>query len=280
MSTRSYKIKRIHAVERAVAVMDCLHAHPEGMALRELHQRLAIAKPTLLRILATLRDQGMVWQRLADHAWLGSDRRQRIVSLQQPFWLAELASPILAELALKVPWPSQVSIPIEGAMQVIESNYSEAFIDPLPPNSIGYRVPVLRSASGRAWFGYASPAARDSMLAHLRQSPLEGNQEAREPAAVEALIAEVTQRGYATRSPLFGGDFNIPRTISDDARETIALPIRLDGCSIASLNLTWKNHVVDLKKVIAMHFEVFKAAALGIENAARDYVAQRSLFKD
>lgn len=279
MSNKTYRVKRIEAIQRATAVLDYLYEQP-GQQLKQLHNHLGIAKPTLLRVLATLRDDNYVWQRLSDGAWMPSARHQRGVSLDEPNWMAELASPILETLARDVPWPSQVAVPIDGAMESIESNYSQAFIDPLPPNSIGFRVPILRSASGRAWFCFASHDQQQRVLQLLRERPGFGNEMAADSGAIKRLIKETLSRGYARRDPDFGGQFDVARAESDDRRDTIALPIRVKGHAVASLNFTWKSHVVKIDDILRMHWKALQQAAGLLEQEIDRFLSRRALFED
>ena len=274
MATKNYKVKRIEAIQRAASVLKYLHLHG-GSQLKTLHDALAIAKPTLLRILATLRDEGFVWQRLADDAWLISWQHQYVVSLKEPLWLAEISGPILEALSTQVPWPSQIAIPDGDAMRVIESNYSQTFIDPLPPRSIGFRAPMLRSASGRAWFAYASEERRHETLEAMRQRGGRANSIAHDASAIGQLIRETRESGFAVREPHFGGDFERDRSDVDDRRDSIGLPILCDGEAIASMNFTWKNQVVDRDRVTKMHFRYLRAAVSDIETAANEWLKNR-----
>ncbi|NIL96732.1 MAG: helix-turn-helix domain-containing protein, partial [Planctomycetales bacterium] len=43
-----------------------------GLALKDLHRKTGIPKASLLRILRTLEEKGMIWQRMADGAYVPS----------------------------------------------------------------------------------------------------------------------------------------------------------------------------------------------------------------
>ena len=274
--TRAYKVKHITALGRGLDVLKHLQNHP-GCSLHELHNALDLAKPTLLRLLVTLQSSGAVWQRLADRGWLASASLQRRVSRHDHDWLTELASPIILALGQASLWPSLLSVPDTGAMRVVESNNSEAFVDPTPHNPLHFRAPVLRSASGRAWFCFASEPDQRAMLEALKSSDEPGDVIAGEPGQIARIITETRSRGYATRADDFGGLFSITRDQHDDGRTSIALPVYVRDNAVASLNLTWKTRVLSLERGVEMHLGRLRKASEAISAAADRFLVDRPL---
>src|SRR5438046_261262 len=80
-------------------------------SLHDLHRATGIPKPTLTRILYTLYRQGLVWQRMADGAFLPSHLMLQRGRLDDTAWLVEIASPVLERLCERVMWPSVLSVP-------------------------------------------------------------------------------------------------------------------------------------------------------------------------
>ena len=65
----------------------------------------------------------MVWQRLADGAYLASHTLQpRAPQLSDENYLVEVASPVMERLCRKVNWPSVLAVPRLDCMEVIETN--------------------------------------------------------------------------------------------------------------------------------------------------------------
>ena len=71
MTARS--VKSIRALERGLDVLQALQTGP-GAGLKDLHEITGLPKATLLRILRTLGERNLVWQRMADGAYLPSSR--------------------------------------------------------------------------------------------------------------------------------------------------------------------------------------------------------------
>ncbi len=63
--------RTIRALERGLDVLQAVRAE-SGVRLRDLHVLTGLPKATLLRVLKTLADRGLVWQRMADGAYLAS----------------------------------------------------------------------------------------------------------------------------------------------------------------------------------------------------------------
>ena len=63
------KVKSVRALERGLDVLLEIQQR-RASSLHELHQALGLPKATLLRMLVTLGSKGLIWQRLADGAYL------------------------------------------------------------------------------------------------------------------------------------------------------------------------------------------------------------------
>ncbi|CUH75893.1 IclR helix-turn-helix domain-containing protein [Tropicibacter naphthalenivorans] len=99
------------------------------MTLGDLHRRTGIPKASLLRILKTLRARGMVWQRMADGAYVASYSLAELAGhMDREQALAEVASPILERLSDRIKWPSVLAVPRLTHMEVIETNAPRAYI--------------------------------------------------------------------------------------------------------------------------------------------------------
>src|ERR1051326_1024284 len=91
---RHYKVKPIQSLERGLHVLAKLR-EMHAASLHDLHRATGIPKPTLTRILYTLYRQGLVWQRMADGAFLPSHMMLRRGYLDDTASLAEIASQVL-----------------------------------------------------------------------------------------------------------------------------------------------------------------------------------------
>jgi IclR family transcriptional regulator, mhp operon transcriptional activator len=261
---RHYKVKPIQSLERGLHVLSKLR-EMRAASLHDLHRATGIPKPTLTRILYTLYRQGLVWQRMADGAFLPSHLMLQRGRLDDTAWLVEIASPVLERLCERVMWPSVLSVPRLDHMEVVETNSPRAYFDELPAGPIGFRANLLRSASGRAYLAFCPDAERDAVLRRLRDRDVVGHELAHDPVAVRRVVAATRRRGYSVRAPDFGGHYSKTRRELDDGRSSIAMPVRSGGHVLACVNLTWRRKALTLTQVVDRYAGDLRTAVTTIE---------------
>lgn len=254
-------VKPIRALARGIEVLQLLQASG-GMSLGDIHRETGLAKATLLRILLTFQEEGLVWQRIIDKAYLASySLQQRARYLDDVSHLVEVSSPVLADLTSRIDWPSILAVARLDHMEVIETNSPKSYFHHIPLGPVGFQVNMLMSATGKAYLAHCPETEKAAILSRLRHSQRVGNLGARNAAWVEKVLAETKALGYGTRDPRFGGDFDIPRRQSDDGRDSIAVPImsgeRVFGC----INLTWIQKVANRRQIVDAHLPALQEAA-------------------
>ena len=209
-------------------------------------------KASLLRILKTLMEQGFIWQRMVDDAWVPSFSLAEMAGrMNRDHQLLEVASPILEALTRQIEWPSVLAVPRLSHMEVIETNVTRAYFDNIRLGPMGFQVNMLRSASGRAFLAFCEAPAREAVLETLRRSDRKGDRLARSAKYVEQALAETRAQGFGLRDPDFGGDFDEGRSVVDDGRDSLAVAIRLPGHVPGTLNITWTRKVLKRDRAIA-----------------------------
>ena len=261
---RHYKVKTIQALERGVQVLAALR-EMRAASLHDLHRGTGIPKPTLTRILYTLYQQGLVWQRMADGAFLPSHIMLQRGRLDDIAWLVEIASPVLEDLCEQVMWPSVMSVPRLDHMEVVETNSPRARYDELPAEAIGFRANMLRSASGRAYLAFCPDAERAAVLRRLRERDVPGHELAHDPAAMCRILGATRRRGFSVRAPDFGSHYSKTRREVDDGRNSIAMPIRTGDHVLACVNLTWRRKALTLTQVVDRYAGDLRTAVTTIE---------------
>jgi IclR family mhp operon transcriptional activator len=261
---RSYKVKPIQALARGIGVLQALHTM-QAASLHDLHLATGLPKSTLTRILYTLHLQGLVWQRMADGAYLASHSLQQRAQIDDTAWLVELAVPMLQELGRRTTWPSVLTVPRLDYMEVIETNSSQAYFDLIRRRPIGYRLNYLRSASGRAYLAFCSDQEREAVLRRLRENGAPGNEKASDQGFVRELVRSGKRNGYGVRTPDFGGHFTRTRKEADDGRSSVAMPIVVDGEVLGCMNLTWRTKVISLARMVERHGDDLRDAIRQVE---------------
>jgi IclR family mhp operon transcriptional activator len=270
---RDYKVKPIESLSRGLRVLATLQ-EMRAASLHDLHLATGIPKPTLTRILYTAHQQGLVWQRMADGAFLPSHTSQRRALRDDAGWLGEIASPVLAGLCERVKWPSVLSVPRLDYMEVVETNSPRVSFDEIRARPGRFRVNLLRSASGRAYLAFCPEREREAVLRRLRERGLPGNELASRPEAVRQLVERTRRQGYAVRAADFGGHYAKTRADSDDGRFSIAMPIRLEGRVLGCINLTWRMKVLTIAEMTRRHLDDLRGAVAAVEARAAQVASQ------
>jgi IclR family transcriptional regulator, mhp operon transcriptional activator len=251
------KVKTIRALSRGVDVLEQVQTSG-GMSLNDLHHATLLPKATLLRILLTLQEKGLVWQRMVDNAYLPSHVLQENVRrFDEETHLVEVASPLMERLTKTVKWPSILAVPRLGHMEVIEANAPRSYFHHIPLGPVGFQINMLRSATGRAYLAFCTERECAAILNRLRA----GDRPAQDEAAVAGILAHTRKLGYGARDPHFGGDFDRTRTEWNDGRDSIAVPIRVAAQVRGCLNLTWIQKVASRRDVVRQHLKLLKDAA-------------------
>jgi IclR family mhp operon transcriptional activator len=265
---RNYKVKPINALSRGLDVLRALQAM-RAASLHDLHRTTGISKSTLTRIVYTLHRQGMAWQRMVDGAYLPSHSLQQRAQLDNADWLVEIASPVLENLCQKVNWPSVLTIPRLDYMEVLETNRPRSYFDDFPLGPIGFRANMLLSASGRAYIAFCPDREREAVISRLRERNQSGDERAHDVRWLQQVVATTRDRGYSMRDPDFGGHYSKTRAEVDDQRNSIAMPIRVDGHVLGCINLTWKNKVMTATQAVKRHLDALSGAVKTIEQRAQ-----------
>jgi IclR family mhp operon transcriptional activator len=256
------KSDTVRGLERGLQVLDALQAHPYS-SLKDIFDRTAISKPSLLRILCTLERAGFVARRLADGRYRVSGRIARPwTAADQANLVAEAAAPVLEQLCQRVQWPSDLAIPAGDHLESCETSRTQTPIW-LFKDRIGHHISWLMSAVGRAYLAYCPSTERDRIVRRLRKSKHSEDRLAQQPARLNAMLREVRMRGYASRGPGFEGGF-YGRPPYSDGLSAIAVPILGPKGVHGSINLLWPRQVCDVESFAGTHLSALQQAALEI----------------
>jgi IclR family mhp operon transcriptional activator len=259
--------KIIKGLERGLLVLQALQMQRDA-SLHELHMITRISKPSLLRVLYTLMRAGLVTRRLGDGryriGWTLSRAPSRRENRDR---VAEAAAPIMERLCERVSWPSDLMVPAGDHMEIRETNRTRSpFL--LQQERIGLPVSWLWSAVGRAYLAYCPAKERQHIIALLGSSTKREDRLAREPARLNAILAEVRERGYGTRDVAHtGGYYGGPPHA--DGLLAIGVPLRDGSRVIGAINMLWLRTAFTVEAFAARHLSDLQAAAVEIASSLR-----------
>lgn len=255
------KVKTVRALERGLDVLMEIQRR-RGASLHELHLALRLPKATLLRMLVTLSGYGLVWQRLADGAYLASADggiRRQYDALDR---IAEIASPDMATLSSIVAWPSVIAVPRLDHVEIIETNSPLFRLESAILGPVGAKLSYLHTATGRAYLAACDASERAAIIERLRPrgaSPAED-------ALLESIIRDITARGYSLREPHHPWPDRSRQMVLSDGRRSMGVPVMVHGKPVAAINITWPSKRVTDADVIARHLGALQATARAIGN--------------
>jgi len=255
----------IRGLERGLQVLKALRTKAAS-TLQDVHAATGLPKPSLLRILRTLEQAGVVRRRLADGRYQIGAEVYRISRKPDRYdRLAEIAGPILDRLCHRLAWPSDLAVPAGDHMEIRESSR------PLSPfvlnhDQIGHQINWVLSGHGRAYLAFCPEAERQSLLDLLRRSSNPENRLAFETEKLNRILAETRKRGYATRDSSFVGGF-YGRPPYSDGLASIAVPLRQEGRVLAPINLLWLKKAYAVEDMVRKHLTDLRGAASEIVSA-------------
>jgi IclR family mhp operon transcriptional activator len=221
-------------------------------------------------MLLTLSKRGLVWQRLADGAFLPSHlHRAMDWHADSHATLAELASPHLAELSRRVAWPSILAVPRLDHVEFVETNSAMNRLDSATLGPIGFKLSYIHTATGRAYLSACGDDERASILGRLR--PEEASQES--VSAIERIVRDTQARGYSERDPPHPWPDETVQVVTD-GRRSIAVAVMLHGHAVGAINITWPGHRMQVKDVVAQHLRTLQATAASVGRDVESHLGE------
>jgi IclR family transcriptional regulator, mhp operon transcriptional activator len=263
--------KTIRSLTRGIEVLQAFQKSPI-CALHDLHMHTGIPKPTLLRILHTLEQAGVVSRRLADGRYRISINLTHLGPRQSRHErVAEAAAPVLDRLCKKVRWPSDLLVPANDHMVIAETSQTHS---PFPINisRIGQRINWLLSAVGRAYLASCPQQERERLVRRLSNSDKLVDQLARDPKRLNKILAETRERGYAIRDPLHGTRA-IGSPPGDEIVAAIAVPLLGRARVYGSINILWIKSAFTIEEFSNRYLDDLREAAAEIAETLESTVA-------
>lgn len=151
----------IRALGRAITILRVLNQH-NGLNASELSRLIDLPRPTVLRLLTTLSENGYVIRNDADTSFRASPKvRELSEGYDHP--LRKIASAFLAEIEPELVWPLAV-IRLDGDYLMVEALTDHSSRAVLRRDSAGRDLPVLTSSSGYLFLADVDEAQRNRML--------------------------------------------------------------------------------------------------------------------
>ena len=263
LTTRQYK--NVRGLSRGLAVLRALNAAPGGIAtIGELAQACTMHRTTVKRLLETLRTEGLV--RHSDREgqyYLTFEVRRLSEGFEDEAWVEEIAGPMMAEAVRQLVWPCDLTTPEAGFMVVRESTHRLSTLSQHRA-MIGERLPLVVTASGRAYLAACAEAEREALLELAGTGQDASARAARDAAYVDRLLRETRRRGYAYNDGEWAGQASF---------SAIAVPVEAGGRPIAAVSLIFPKAAVSIEDLESRYLPHLVRLARGIGRRARTRLA-------
>ncbi len=146
-------MERSGTVDKAVRALELLHAAPSALLLAEVARGLALPKPTVHRLLATLVSHQLVEQDAHGRYGLGVGLLRLGLGAQQRDPVVRVARPSLEAAARALGETFFLVLARAGSLTVVDKVEGTGVLRVAP--DVGADVPVAETASGRLYLAHA-----------------------------------------------------------------------------------------------------------------------------
>lgn len=266
-ANQNAKYTAVRGLARGLELLHALNMAPNGRASSgELSKVTGLHRTTVRRMLETLVDDGYLRRSESDDSFrLTLKVRELSEGYTDAEWISTLAAPVMGALLQRVVWPSDLSTPSGDAMQIRETTHR---FSPLSfhRSMVGRRLPILLTASGRAYFGHCADEEREQLLQVLRAGDGEQARLAADDRFVANLVRRVRADGFGSNEGEWEGEKKIG---------AIAMPIIFEQRVLASLNVVYLARAITLEQAVERYRGPLQEAVAKIAIGLSDHHAIR-----
>jgi IclR family mhp operon transcriptional activator len=221
-------------------VLQALNSMESGRATsQQISDLTGLHRTTARRLLETLMEEGFVRRSASDDSFRLT---LKVRALSEGFTdderIATIAPPIMGRLLQRVAWPSDLTTPDGDAMIIRETTHRFSTLS-FHRSMVGRRLPILLTASGRAYFAMCPEGEREDILDLLRSGA--GGEEQQALALNDALVRSLVRRVRADGFGSSHGDWAAQSKIG-----AVAVPIVSEQRVLACLNVVFLSRAVTL----------------------------------
>jgi IclR family transcriptional regulator, mhp operon transcriptional activator len=256
--------KSVRGLTRGLAILETLSENSaERLHIGEIAARVGLHRTTVKRLLETLSCNGYVWLSASDKSYRLTHRVRKLgLGCSDEEILGELAAPHLERLRQAVIWPIDLIINDGDAMYIRETTHRDSPLSFIK-QTMNRRLPVLVSASGRAFLAFCAPQRRDLILQSLRKQTGIYGTIARSQRAVDTILARTRSSGYA---------INDCKWAEDPKVRALAVPIQFNGDVLGCLCLPFVGEAMTIEEAKSRYLQMLLGAVGEIENELKTIV--------
>ncbi len=261
--------KEVQGLSRGLRVLRAMNQDRGGeLGLADVAERTGLHRTTVRRLMETLLLNGYVRRSPSDDTYrLAFPVRSLSDGFTDDEWISAAAAPVLGELLSRVVWPTDLCTLDGDAMVIRETTHR---FSPLSfhRSMVGVRMPILFTATGRAYLAFCTDAERDGILRILTAGRDMQAGLARSPEAIAALLHRTREVGYGA---------NHREWLQEPKVAAIALPVRHVDRVLGVVNLVFLASAMSIQEAAHRHLLDLRAAVARIEQALDGSVTRASV---
>ena len=247
--------EHFRGVERTLSVIRAFN-ESGAASISEVARATGIPRPSLYRILNALCGLGYLRRQTNDKCRYELTLLVRTLSdgAGDETWVHGVAEPVMEALQRDIVWPTDLAS-FSGNRMVIRATtrrHSPLTIDTV---TAGVRLPILYSASGRAFLAFCEDVERETILSNLRRSTARDDEIASDERFIRRLLSKTRTNGYGGRA---GGEI-YKKTGS------ISVPIFQSGHVLACLGISFIASALSPEEAASRYLVQLRDAAAAIE---------------
>lgn len=256
--------KEVRGLTRGLQVLKAMNQLSGGIgSTTELARACSLDRTTTKRLLETLRAQGFVREGERDgQYYLTFEVRRLSEGFEDETWVSQVALPLLKAAVPKLVWPCDLATAEAGFMVVRESTHRWSALS--QHNAmIGEKLPLLVTATGRAYLSACSESERAGLIELLQRRDDPWGRLARDTRYVRRVIDETLQRGYA---------YNDGEWANEPDFAAIAVPVHSGERLLAALNMVFPKAAVAADELDRRYVPALTRLANSIGKSSRAWV--------
>ena len=244
--------RTVRSLERGLAVLLALNRLRSASVL-DLAAATRLPRPALYRLLATLEGAGLVARDgMAERYRLTQRVRMLSDGYDEEEWISAVARPVLEELGREVAWPLSLFTFDDGRMLVRETTHQQSALS-VDRGMVGQRLPMLKTAAGRAYLAFCPEKQRNAIVLLLAHSDDPADRAIRDPRRIAAVLRAVRHDGFATQIR----EIN-PKTAS------ISVPVLTGSGVLGCVSVIWIASVLAVDQAVRRYAAPLRDAAARI----------------
>ncbi len=232
-----------HSATRTLALLKAMNQRAVS-SVRDLAADTGISKPSVVRLLAILIEDGYVRRASKAGSYiLARDVLQLAAGFRDDALIERAAAPRMEALTARVGWPAALGIFEQGAMVV---RYSTIPTSPLSwyRTTLHHRLGLLESAMGLAYLAFSDEHVRTALLSSAPPEELGVF------APLKERLEQVKLRGYAIRVPT-----------ATHPTLSLSVPLLVRSRVLAALSLTLFGRAMPAHEAIVRYLDPLRGAA-------------------